>query len=346
MESSLNITDGGEMPLEVNIFYAVFIPVLILLTVTGNIAILVAFWKMPSLREKPSELLILNLSCVDLSTGLIVLPYWSPVYITPGTWPFGEVGCRILATFNNTTVHASLFAISAISVDRFLLVMKEYPQYLRIQSRKRVYITIIACWIFALATVIPQQGMWLRAKVIDETAREINFENLCLFPPRRVRLYSSTMFVALYCLPVLLLCILSMAFLYFLRRRLKRNRQVEHTWPSTTTTQANLEDEGQQQGGRVSDAIPTVPTVRQPNTSRYIKPAVSLISIVSAMAICMLPYCLYVIIIELFCQRCNEPKVLYDLLLLQFCNACLDPFFYGATQKKIRRFYRSCMTIK
>ena len=329
-----NITDdAGKM--ELNIFYAIFIPILILLTVVGNIAILVAFWKMPSLREKPSELLILNLSCVDLSTGLIVIPYWAPVYIT-GSWPFGETGCRILAAFMNTSVHASLFAISTISIDRFLLVMKEYPQYLKMQSKRRVYYTIIACWIFAGMTVIPQQGMWNRAKIIDDTAREINFDLLCLFPPRRVQLYSSTMFMFLYCLPVILLCGLSIAFLYFLHRRLKRNRQVGDLLPSTTS-QAYQENE---------QGPPAISFQRQPNQNRYTKPAVSLIAVVSAMAICMLPYCFYVIVIELFCQRCNDPRLLYDLLLLQFCNACLDPFFYGLTQKKIRRFYASCMFIK
>ena len=89
---------------------------------------------------------------------------------------------------------------------------------------------------------------------------------------------------------------LSIAFLYFLHQRLKRNRQVEYLMTSTTSQayQANEQDP------------PANSFQRQPNQSRYIKPALSLIAVVSAMAICILPYCFYVIVIELFCQRCNE----------------------------------------
>ncbi len=317
-----NLSDfTNETESSVNIFFAIFIPGLSLFTVLGNVAIIVAFWKLPALRSKPGELLILNLALVDFSTGLITLPLWSAAYITPWSWPFGENGCRVTAAFNNITVHGSLFAIMTISVDRVFLVLMEYPKYLKIQSYKRVYTTIAACWIFAISTVIPQQAIWNYAKIIDKTAREINFEKLCLFPPRRLQIYSSTVFLCLYCLPVILLCLLSMAFLWLLHRRLKRNRQID--------VHSRRSMESNQQAAVSSQ-------------NRYIKPAISLIAVVSAMAICMLPYCFYVIVIELVDQDRNKPKLLYALLLLQFCNACMDPIFYGMTQRKIRNFYGLC----
>ena len=144
----------------------------------------------------------------DFSTSLITLPLWSPAYITPDAWPLSETGCRITAAFNNITVHGSLFAIMTISVDRFLLVLIQYPKYLRLQSCHCVNATIAACWIFALLTVVPQQAIWNIAKEIVLTAKDIDFSRHCLFPPRRVKIYSSTIFLSLYFVPVVLLCAL------------------------------------------------------------------------------------------------------------------------------------------
>ena len=71
--------------------------------------------------------------------------------------------------------------------------------------------------------------------------------------------------------------------------------------------------------------------------NRYVKPGITLIGLALAMASCMLmPYCLYVLMIGI-----NETTVLYGLLSLQFSNAALDPFIYGLTRRKVRRFYKS-----
>ena len=52
-----------------NLFFAIFIPILCFLITIGNLGTIIAFWKLPSLRDKPSELLILSLSCADFITG-------------------------------------------------------------------------------------------------------------------------------------------------------------------------------------------------------------------------------------------------------------------------------------
>ena len=130
----------------------------------------------------------------------------------------------------------------------------------------------------------------------------------------------------------MIVCGLSISFLYFLHRRLKKTKSSEASQASQVPSaqQANQEPSGSSRQGNSF------------TKNRYIKPAVSMLILVFAMAICMLPYCFYVMIIELFCETCNTLKVIYAVFLLQFCNACLDPFLYGMTQRKIRRFYCSC----
>ena len=332
MDSFTNSTPQPTEVIEINIAYAIFIPLLSLFAIVGNLLIIVAFWRLPSLREKPSELLILNLSCIDLITGSVVLPLWAPNYITPGHWPFGEIGCMLAVIPVNITIHASLYTLIAISVDRFLLVLKEYPKYLKLQSRFRVRMTIAGCWVFAMLIWVIETAMWNYAKTLDQTASNIDFTKSCLSPPRRVQEYSLSIFLTLYFTPVITVCGLSIFFLYFLHRRLKKTK-------SPGTSQVSQVPSAQQ-ANQVQTTGSTQGSASTKN--RYIKPAVSMLILVFAMAICMLPYCFYVMIIELFCETCNTLVVIYAVFLLQFCNACLDPFLYGMTQRKIRRFYCSC----
>ena len=347
MNGSTELTE--VLDAEVNIPYAVFLPVLVLITVMMNTGTIVAFWKLPRLYENPSELLILNLACSDLLTGLIVLPLASPLYITPNRWPTGEIGCAIWVFFIDISVHGTLFALMTISLDRFLLVYLEYPQYIGKVTRRRIYKVIAVGWIFALLTAIVEMGLWEKAKSLNETAGSIDHTKYCLSPPRRVHTFSLPFFLILYLLPVLSVCGLSVAFLYQLRIRLRRSKSSSNV-PSSGGTSGSQTIEIVQSassGNLVSDEVASA-TPRKSVTdvvlrNRYIKPGVTLVALVSAMAICMLPYCFYVISIESGCEHCNDLKLIYGLILMQFCNACLDPFIYVLTRKRMRKFYRSCL---
>ena len=308
---------------EIDIGYAVFLPVLIIVTTIMNSGTIVAFWKLPSLREKPSEMLILNLACSDLPTGSVVLPLASPLYITPSRWPFGEIGCTIWNFFIDVSNHGTLFVLLAISLDRFLLVFLEYPQYVKNVTKSRIYKLITAGWIFAILTAVVEMAFWQKAKDLDETARTIDHTRYCLSPPRRVQSFALSFFLILYLFPVIMVLGLSILFLYQLRLRL--NKAKSQRSPTNGSSPSPIKK-------GVSDL-----------KSQYIKPGVTLIGLVSAMAICMLPYSFYVIIIESGCEQCNDLKLIYDLLLMQFCNACLDPFIYVLTRKRMRKFYYSSL---
>ena len=129
--------------------------------------------------------------------------------------------------------------------------------------------------------------------------------------------------------PVMTVCKLSISFL--LHHRLKKTK-------SSGASEASQVPSAQQ-----ANQVPTTGSTQgsASTKNRYIKPAVSMLILVFAMVICMLPYCLYVMIIQLFCETCNTLVVIYAIFLLQFCIACLDPFLYGMNQKKTR-FYCSC----
>ncbi len=375
-----NLSNSTSNVIEVNIAYSIFIPAVIFVITAMNLGTIIAFWKLPQLREKPSELLILNLACSDILTGIWVLPLGGPLYITPNHWPFGEIGCAIWILGVDISLHGTLFALITISLDRFLLVYMEYPKYVKTVTFRSVYKVIACGWILTWISGAIEMAFWQQAKSVSEVAASIDYSSYCLSPPRRARGFALCFFLILYLTPVLIVLGLSIAFLYQLHLRLKKtkllilghhvntlhepsdeNQESEaspgHSSDETLDSHPDNNDGAHQIQKTTSKPKPVSRYIRSSRKNRadalirkrYIKPAITLLGLVSAMAICMLPYSFYVMYSDVAsgkhgktaCEICNNPNIIYGLILLQFFNACLDPFIYVVTRKRIRTFYCS-----
>ena len=58
----------------------------------------------------------------------------------------GEITCKISIFTGYTSLTGSLYTLCMISLDRLLLVLKKYPQYMQIQSKFRIKVTIAIVW--------------------------------------------------------------------------------------------------------------------------------------------------------------------------------------------------------
>ena len=114
---------------EPNANYTATMAILSLLTIFANLGTILAFWQDQTLRDKPSDLLILSLSFVDFLQGLIVMP----MIIVASYLVLGEVGCQMSFLLGDIGIANSLLHLLAISVDRLLLISMEYPRYLKFQ---------------------------------------------------------------------------------------------------------------------------------------------------------------------------------------------------------------------
>ena len=323
----------------ISLKHAILLPLLTLCTVIANTGTIFVFLKDRSLREKPSDIFILILSCTDLLKGAIFLPLITPSYVRGGYWSLGEITCFLLIFVSDINATVNLLILVAISLDRFLLVSVKYPRYMRLQSRRNVYITIGVCWIIATSAGVIDCSFWNAAKRWNKVSASINFDYVCLSPPRRMKQFSLILFFVYVFLPIIAVIVLSLAFLVRLRNKLRRQRSINVTSTvqgNNTDTNADsviIADEatGSTTGGSQSSSSPR---------SRYKKPAIILIVLVIAMIICLTPYCIYVIVIEMIFPELNNPRIIWNLVLLSYVNSVMNPCLYAATQSKIRRFYR------
>ena len=357
---------------------AYFLHTLTVLTVTCNLGIIVAFYKVPSLRVKASELLILSLSIVDFTQGLIFIPINNDYYIRQ-RWILGELGCQLWVAFGTYTGTTSLLLLVAISVDRVLLLTMTYPRYVRTLTRFRVKLVAAACAVIPVLPTITELGLWEYAKGIDPIARKINFDYTCLSTTRRLRGFQ-ILLVVFNIIPCILVGIFSVFVMHRLRKILRRLQRVNPRVHGDSATAAAVMRFGTQRqftrrgcNRGVHNLGVHNPEVRHPGNhrqrvrirvlnhnrghgivrraaqqnhryfvkNRYVKPSITLCALVSAIMICVLPYTIYVTIISpLFNHNLNRTTIL-NLCLLMFCNPLFDALFYGLSNGKIRRFYSS-----
>ncbi|XP_072037142.1 beta-1 adrenergic receptor-like [Amphiura filiformis] len=310
------------------ILYVVVVSIIAILTLIGNIATIVAFTKVSVLRQKPSNLLILNLSCADLGVGLIQIYHLPLIAMKP--WPYGKYGCQLFHFLAILFFSAGMVTTVAISIDRFLLLSKGYPKYLRIQSRKRIMCIIGGIWLYGILLGTNEVLLWdmLTPPGLHDY---FDFSRDCRSPPLNTLLYALILFILVTFGPLLAIESFSFAVLVQLVRKLRK--PMVH--PSNDADAA---------GPSGSSSIPVahgaaIPRAEAEANKRYKKAAMLLGAIVLVVNICTLPFVLYALITA-FCPQCNNMRLRDQLVYLVYFNSCINPFLYAATMIKIRRFYK------
>lgn len=157
MNESNITTDGPDhaLPhLRVDLFwvpvYITFYFPIMLISITGNAMVLMAFIREPEIRKRRHNYFIASLALVDLLTGLIAVPCTviARLLVTPFT-------CMartrpILHVPAYTLCAASVNHLVVISFDRYLAVTKVL-KYQSVMTQRRCFCLIGVAWIIALS---------------------------------------------------------------------------------------------------------------------------------------------------------------------------------------------------
>lgn len=299
-------------------------------TILANSLTVIAFVKVPSLRTQSSNILIYALSINDLFWGIFQLLYYGVPFMADIGPPLGEIGCMI-STPLEYTYSAGNMILVAISIDRVLLVTLDYAKYVKLMTTVRLKITIAICFLICLTGSLIELSLWNYAKRNNAIAASIDFDAGCFFPPRRMKWIGIYVSLCFFILPLLLVGIFSLVFFKRLLVRINKTRQIGDT-PSA-----------RQPGDDTPLDTPRPSTIStehanvNPSRKRYVKSAVTLAALVTAMGISMLPYSVYLLVVAF--SGSFSPIATDIMWLIVQLNPLLDPIFYAATQKQLRAFY-------
>jgi hypothetical protein len=122
---------------------AVFGSVTSVLTVLGNILVMLAFFLDRQIRQ-PTNYFILSLSVSDFLIGLLSMPILT-IYIYAKEWPLNAIICDIWLSLDYTVCLTSIYTVLFITIDRFCSV-KMPAKYRKWRTGRKINIMIAITW--------------------------------------------------------------------------------------------------------------------------------------------------------------------------------------------------------
>ncbi|XP_074501460.1 alpha-2A adrenergic receptor-like [Sebastes fasciatus] len=155
----LNFTGGNEtLPgrhpytVQTSVPLTILVGILILLTVFGNVMVVIAVITSRALRA-PQNLFLVSLACADILVATSVMPF-SLANELMGYWYFGKVWCEIYLALDVLFCTSSIVHLCAISLDRYWSVSRAIEYNLR-RTPRRIKCTVFIVWVLAAIISFP-----------------------------------------------------------------------------------------------------------------------------------------------------------------------------------------------
>ncbi|XP_056442780.1 alpha-2A adrenergic receptor [Gadus chalcogrammus] len=153
-----NETTNGTLPvrapysLHISVFLTALVGMLILLTVFGNVLVVIAVFTSRALRA-PQNLFLVSLASADILVATLVMPFSLSNELL-GYWYFGKVWCEIYLALDVLFCTASIAHLCAISLDRYWSITQAIEYNLK-RTPRRIKCIVVVVWVIAAVISFP-----------------------------------------------------------------------------------------------------------------------------------------------------------------------------------------------
>lgn len=151
-ETNQTFPDAAPYSLRISLPLTVLVGIMILLTVFGNVLVVIAVFTSRALRA-PQNLFLVSLASADILVATLVMPF-SLANELMGYWYFGEVWCEIYLALDVLFCTASIAHLCAISLDRYWSITQAIEYNLK-RTPRRIKCIIFIVWVIAAVISFP-----------------------------------------------------------------------------------------------------------------------------------------------------------------------------------------------
>ncbi|KAE9412753.1 hypothetical protein Angca_002899 [Angiostrongylus cantonensis] len=160
-----------------DVFIALLLVMMILITVLGNVLVVLSVVVYKRMRTF-TNILLTSLASADLLVGLVVMPMSLLDLLYNHRWPLGKFLCGVWATSDVLLCTASILNLCIISLDRYMAITSPL-KYPRTRSRKMAAGLLSSVWVLSLIVCsppwfVPGWGLFTNNQE-DSTGNSTNF---------------------------------------------------------------------------------------------------------------------------------------------------------------------------
>ncbi|XP_010871068.1 alpha-2A adrenergic receptor [Esox lucius] len=146
------VLGGPPYSLQISLPLTILVGMLILLTIFGNVLVVIAVFTSRALKA-PQNLFLVSLASADILVATLVMPF-SLANELMGYWYFGKVWCEIYLALDVLFCTASIAHLCAISLDRYWSITQAIEYNLK-RTPRRIKCIVVIVWVIAAVISFP-----------------------------------------------------------------------------------------------------------------------------------------------------------------------------------------------
>lgn len=322
-----------------------------IVTIGGNVLVVIAYWTNPRINKSVTNLFIFSLSISDITVGVVSINLYT-IYVAKKEWLLGVVVCDIWLCLDYACCQASVIHLIVICIDRYFSVTKPLS-YRAKRTRFRAIVVILLAWFLAFFQWAPWivSYPFMVGRTVPENACYVQFlpENWYI---------SIITSIAAYYVPVLIMLVVYLRIYFLMKERekafnkltkgpksSKSNLEILNSYNTIDVSMTGSPRIGNKNSVAVCDTVNAMGKAQLSKLTNVLKQrkCARMLSIVFAtFTITWCPY--YILtLISPFCKSCI-PTALWDFSYM-FCyiNSTVNPFCYSLGNREFRVAFKKLL---
>uniref|UniRef100_A0A4W6CD01 5-hydroxytryptamine receptor 4 n=1 Tax=Lates calcarifer TaxID=8187 RepID=A0A4W6CD01_LATCA len=153
----MNVSAAGQMPVMEELVsesdsmpkrmaLICFLSLVMLMSILGNLLVMVAVCKDRQLRKIKTNYFIVSLAFADLLVSVLVMPFGA-IELVHQHWIYGETFCLVRTSLDVLLTTASILHLCCIALDRYYAICCQPLVYRNKMTPMRVALMIGGCWV-------------------------------------------------------------------------------------------------------------------------------------------------------------------------------------------------------